>query len=487
MDVQGQAAFDHLQEESYANKIRKGGKRDATSTYERVEDLKLDSTLASQSREQSRRERPELAQSEAESGLRAKRKEVISVPEPALQRKAVSEDEADTRLDLRVTTFESELDPFDFSLLDSGHFVLFRKVWREGQRFIQGAVIDQQAFLQGTITTAFRNTALAGMSDLTVAFGGNVIATLRGQGGKDYLESSQELGGALLHRTRLSAPLAELELIFSVTRLPAGPGSTLLGWISVILLIVLCGGFYFIYRLGLSQIELTRQQQDFVSAVSHELKTPLTSIRMYGEILQAGWADEDKKQSYYEFIYDESERLSRLIANVLQLARLTRNDPQFDLQPVTVAELIDMVESKIASQIQRAGFTLECSYSQAAGGVPILVDTDSFTQVIINLVDNAIKFSANAEQKHIEIGARQQTGGTLLFTVRDHGPGIPAGQLKKIFTLFYRSENELTRETVGTGIGLALVHQLVCAMNGRVDVRSCEPGAEFRVSFPAAA
>ena len=91
------------------------------------------------------------------------------------------------------------------------------------------------------------------------------------------------------------------------------------------------------YRLGVKQIRLTRQQQDFVSAVSHELKTPLTSIRMYGEILREGWADEEKKKTYYAYIHDESERLSRLISNVLQLARMTRNELRIDLKPVTVS------------------------------------------------------------------------------------------------------------------------------------------------------
>jgi signal transduction histidine kinase len=229
---------------------------------------------------------------------------------------------------------------------------------------------------------------------------------------------------------------------------------------------------------------LTRKQQDFVSAVSHELKTPLTSIRMYGEMLLAGWADEDKKQGYYEFIFHESERLSRLIANVLQLARMSRSDPQFDLKPVAVTELVDLVQSKIASQLQRAGFELELDQGAGPAEAAVLVDTDAFTQVFINLADNAIKFSAGAEKKLIELRCSVQKDGTVLFTVRDYGPGIPAGQLRKIFTMFYRSENELTRETVGTGIGLALVHQLVAAMNGKVDVRNRDPGAEFRVSFP---
>ena len=100
------------------------------------------------------------------------------------------------------------------------------------------------------------------------------------------------------------------------------------------------------------------------------------------------------------------------------------------------------------------------------------------------LVDNALKFSARAENKTIEIGCMRSGSDRIQFTVRDYGPGIARDQLRKIFRLFYRSENELTRETVGTGIGLALVQQLVQAMHGEVDVVNREPGAEFRVSFP---
>ena len=103
---------------------------------------------------------------------------------------------------------------------------------------------------------------------------------------------------------------------------------------------------------------------------------------------------------------------------------------------------------------------------------------------MINLVDNAIKFSAHAESKTIELGARLQSNAQVVFSVRDFGPGVPRDRLKKIFKLFYRPKSELTRETVGTGIGLALVHQLVSAMRGKVDVVNRDPGAEFRVSIP---
>jgi signal transduction histidine kinase len=327
-------------------------------------------------------------------------------------------------------------------------------------------------------------TTLAGMSDLIIAHQDDVIQTVSGRGTYNYPNGSQALDGALLYRNRLSAPLDSLELIFSIKRLPPGPGASVLGWTSIIIALVFLGGFYFLYRLGSSQIDLARQQQDFVSAVSHELKTPLTSIRMYGEMLKEGWADEEKRQTYYEYIHNESERLSRLISNVLQLARITRNEPQFDLQPITVGELISNIESKIANQVAGAGFELKFNRDDETDRARIIIDDDCFAQIVINLVDNAIKFSEHTDKKAIEITSKLTGDDQVLFAVRDFGTGVPKDQMKKIFKLFYRSESELTRETVGTGIGLAIVHQLTVAMNGKVDIINRQPGAEFRITFP---
>jgi signal transduction histidine kinase len=169
----------------------------------------------------------------------------------------------------------------------------------------------------------------------------------------------------------------------------------------------------------------------------------------------------------------------------LQLAKITRNDPQVDLKPTQVSALMDQVRSKISSQVERAGFELEFSQDASADDIALDLDDDCFAQIVINLVDNAIKFSKDSEHKKIGISSSLSAAGRVTFAVRDYGPGIPKDQLKKIFKMFYRTESELTRETVGTGIGLAIVHQLTTAMNGSVDVINLEPGVEFRVSFPA--
>jgi two-component system phosphate regulon sensor histidine kinase PhoR len=415
---------------------------------------------------------------------RQKRVEEALVAEPARNEPAADADADAPKAEVAVRTFASEIDPLELGVLDTGHLVLFRNVWRDGQRYVQGALIDREAFVAAAIEMPYRGSSVGSASHLGVAFQGRALDRFAADP-SDYRSATGELAETVLHRARLSPPFGDVELTFLVDALPRAPGTVLLAWLAVTLAAVLCGGFFLMYRFGAGQIRLARQQQDFVSAVSHELKTPLTSIRMYGEMLKQGWADDAKRRTYYDYIHSESERLSRLIENVLQLARLSRNAQRLDLKKVSVAELMDVVRSKVATQVERAGFALTLR-DETPADAAIVVDVDCAAQIFINLVDNALKFSAGAAVKTVEIAARRAGGGSVLFTVRDYGPGVPKAQMKKIFELFYRAENELTRETVGTGIGLALVRQLATSMGARVDVRNCEPGAEFRLEFPAA-
>jgi two-component system phosphate regulon sensor histidine kinase PhoR len=451
----------------------------------RVADLKLDSAKEKKSADlEMAEQKAKNAPASSQYSARQTRKEQISLAEPILKVAGAQSDWPTSDDSLRIRTFESEIDPLEFSLLNSGHFVLFRTVWREGERFIQGMLLQQSAFIEGAIEHPFQDAALSAMSVLIVAYQEQVLSTALGEREYNYVSRAGELQGELLYRSRLAAPFDSLEVIYTVNQLPPGPGGALVAWVSLVLGLVLCLGFYGLYRMGLRQMRLARQQQDFVSAVSHELKTPLTSIRMYGEMLKEGWAAEDKKQAYYEFIFEESERLTRLISNVLQLSNISREKPQLEIRQVLVGEIVDLVQSKIETQIQRAGFKLVFLREPECDASMVSLDSDHFTQIIINLVDNAIKFSRKSDQKRVEIGARLSNDKRVVFSVRDFGPGIAKDQMRKIFDMFYRSESELTRETVGTGIGLAIVHQLSAAMGASVDVLNREPGAEFQVSVP---
>jgi len=470
-EVAAQANFDKLVSSSLRDRAKQKPKSVASAKMEAAEPKKR--SFKSDEYRMARKEQAVLPAPSMVPPVLQRLDESVSAPT----------NEAIHKQALRITTFESEIDPFEMSLLDSGEFVLFRKVWRNGERQIQGLLLERQAFSWNIIRSALYATSLANMTDLSVTYRGQSLGTLNGHTGRYPLDNARDLHGQLLYQTALSSPLTDLELIFRITRLPLGPGAQVIVTVATFMAVMLIVGFWQMYRLGMAQIRLARQQQDFISAVSHELKTPLTSIRMYGEMLREGWASDEKKRLYYDYIFDESERLSRLINNVLQLARMTRSEMPFNAREISLSECMELIQVKVAGQIERAGFK-PVFYTVASGETSLKLDPDHLSQIVINLVDNAIKFSAKQNNKCIEISCDTLRDKTAMFSVRDYGPGIAKDQMKKIFKLFYRSENELTRETVGTGIGLALVHQLVVLMGGRVDVVNKTPGAEFRIYFP---
>ena len=187
---------------------------------------------------------------------------------------------------------------------------------------------------------------------------------------------------------------------------------------------------------------------------------------MYAEMLRDDMVPgEERKHDYYEIITAESERLSRLIQNVLELARLERGNRPMNLEVGNPGPLLREVVRTLAPHATDRGFELVV---QAPDDLPaVRFDRDGLTQVLINLVDNAIKFSAEAADKRVIIEARPSAGGIALRVV-DFGPGVPQRHLRNLFQPFYRGERELVRRTQGTGIGLALVSGLVRGMGGAV-------------------
>ena len=159
-----------------------------------------------------------------------------------------------------------------------------------------------------------------------------------------------------------------------------------------------------------------------------------------------------------------------------------RGQDQAEPVPSEVARLVDAGEARLKSLIETSGFSWRINMSDGVGATKVLADEDRFIQVLINLVDNAIKFTPADARQHVEMNV---IGGPhdVTFAIRDFGRGVSRSEMKRIFELFYRDESELTRETVGTGIGLALVSELAGQMGGKIDVINREPGAEFRLTL----
>jgi signal transduction histidine kinase len=252
------------------------------------------------------------------------------------------------------------------------------------------------------------------------------------------------------------------------------------GIIAIVLLAVSLG-LTGLWRSARAQIRLAQKKDDFISAVSHELRTPLTSIRMYSEMLEKNWVkSEDKLTDYYRNMRQESERLSRLIENVLDFSRIQRGRKKYTFKIGNINKCIADVVKIMRPYAAQRGFSIKTELGQVE---QTTFDNDAVTQIAVNLLDNAVKYAHDAEDKTITVRTRSDKQFTLI-EVEDHGPGVPHRQRKKIFEQFYRSGAEGTRETTGTGLGLALVKKFAQAHNGFVDIFSAKPtGAIFRVTL----
>jgi signal transduction histidine kinase len=253
--------------------------------------------------------------------------------------------------------------------------------------------------------------------------------------------------------------------------------------IFVVIAIILIGTFA-IYKSTQAVVDLSERRSGFVSAVTHELKTPLSNIRLYIEMLEQGIASTpEREQEYYRILGSESSRLSRLINNVLEFSKLEKKQRSLNLQHGTFEEVIKDFTDILKEKLQLEGFNLRIEKGNLK---PFNYDREAMIQILINLVENSIKFGRTSEKKEVVISIKNEKKYTTI-SIADTGPGIPGHALKKIFEDFYRVDNSLTRKTGGTGIGLALVKNFVTEMGGTVSASNNNgPGCTITLHFPAA-
>ncbi len=244
-----------------------------------------------------------------------------------------------------------------------------------------------------------------------------------------------------------------------------------IGTIIVLLLGAIGIGSWLIWRDLGRQVRLARQKTDFVSNVSHELKTPLTSIRMFSELL-ANNPDPDRQKQYSEIIVKESARLTRMINKVLDFARMERGETEYQSQTFDLNELVRETLANF-----RPNFASE---KVGRDLIPVLGDRDAIAQVLLNLLSNAEKYGDG----QIDVATRQEENGLATVRVSDHGPGVPRGAEKKIFEQFFRAHNSLNSGIQGAGLGLTLARQIARANGGDV---TYEPqpggGSQFTIKL----
>jgi two-component system phosphate regulon sensor histidine kinase PhoR len=236
-----------------------------------------------------------------------------------------------------------------------------------------------------------------------------------------------------------------------------------------------------IYATWRRDRQLRQLKENFISNVSHELKTPLSLIRMFSEILVTGRVkSEDKKGEYYRIIHNESDRMSRLINNLLDFANLVRGVEHKHFEKTNVTQIITKALEAYRYEVQKDGFVLNL---EAASDVPdTYADPNAITMAFLNLLENSVKYSG--DQKKIEVRI-VRNNGFLELSVTDEGIGISSAEQQKIFDQFYRGNSAAVRRIRGSGIGLSITRRVARMHGGEVVVES-EPGkgSTFTLRIP---
>lgn len=282
----------------------------------------------------------------------------------------------------------------------------------------------------------------------------------------------------------LSEDLPDLRVNFPAGVTDAAPGlrsqRSFWGLAFVLVALLTFLGGYLLWRDVRRETHIAELRTQFVSSVSHELKTPLTSIRMFAELLQMRESNDDQQAKFLDTIVSESERLTRLLNNVLDFSRIERGQRNYNLQPASLCEVVQAAVHTIHYPLTQQGFVLDMNVAE--GLPPVQVDRDAMQQAILNLLTNAMKYSRDRR----DIGLRLfEKNGDVLIQVSDHGIGIPEKDLSRIFEKFYRVPTAENHEISGTGLGLSLVAHIAEAHGGRVQVESrVGEGSTFSIRLP---
>lgn len=228
---------------------------------------------------------------------------------------------------------------------------------------------------------------------------------------------------------------------------------------------------------------LAELHSQFVSSVSHELRTPLTSIRMFTESMRMDDEMDSKiRAEYLDTILHESERLSRLVENVLHFARIEQGRAVYDLRPASLAAVVESAVRGFRRAAEQAGFRLQVDV--ASGLPPVLADRDALQQAILNLLANAMKYSGSSRDVVLRL---EREDGCAAIRVTDQGVGIASQEQARIFERFYRATTPENLRIPGTGLGLALVDHMARAHGGSVSVESrLNAGSTFTIRIPFA-
>lgn len=310
---------------------------------------------------------------------------------------------------------------------------------------------------------------------------------VRGRGGGLVLGGAGPPSGSLALNATIAGGFPPWLIEFyrrprSPYRLLLASGQSVYLYMFLAIAIILGFGLVLTVRAVSHELELARLKSDFVSTVSHEFKSPLTSIRQLAEMLQSGRvASEERRQRYYDVLVEQSARLSSLVTNVLDLARIEEGGKESRLEALELGPLLGEAVENAQHRVGHEGFRLTVHIPGPLP--PVRGNRDALGQAVSNLLDNAIRYSGEARDVRVVASA---DGEQVTVAVQDSGVGIPEEDRGKVFDRFYRGSHDVTRSVRGSGLGLTLVREIVEAHGGSVELSSqVGEGSTFTITLPA--
>ncbi len=413
---------------------------------------------------------------------------------------AGSADSAQAAWAVRQAREHSRRNPDDFDVrtlfASGGNSVIVYELSYEGRGdyALQGMILSPSAFAPA-FERAFHEEPLLPEAFTGGRSNGDIfVARVRDPNGNVIYESSSDphSGTSVLHDLdeSLGGMVLELGVRPEVVDQLVSGGVPRSRMPYIVALFVLTSGLLVtaVWQLR-REAELADLREDFVSSVSHQLRTPLTQIRMFGETLMLGRVrNEEERSRATEIIVDEANRLTHQVENVLLFSRGERDALNLNLVAADIGALAGSVAESFEPLARAAGARVE---QRIENGIECTMDVDATRQAVLNLLDNAVKYGPAGQV--IEIGTRGTPGepnGFATMWVEDEGPGVPPGQQDRVWDAYVRLDRDRASATAGSGIGLAVVRRVIEAQGGRVGVeagrRTPDPGARFIIELPLA-
>jgi two-component system phosphate regulon sensor histidine kinase PhoR len=367
-----------------------------------------------------------------------------------------------------------KLEPIEADTVEDGSILLFIEETPQGTKRITGMVIDPKEFTYRILSPKLQEVAQ--QEFLISVF--NTSENFQFNSSRDFKVKEVQQSKALWIFPNYKIGISLVgQTIEDLVKQRALTNILLIGLLTVVLIL----GVWIVYRNIKKEVELAQIKSEFVSNVSHELRTPLSLISMFSETLEMDRVKTDeKKKEYYSIISSEANRLSKIVNSILNFSKMEAGKRQFNFVDSYLNDVVENVYRSYKFHLEQKGFTFNLTKDET---IPIIkIDEEAVSEAIVNLVDNAVKYSDNKKEITIRTG---KENNFAYVEVEDKGIGIPEKDQKKIFDKFFRVSSGNIHNVKGSGIGLSIVKYIMDAHKGEVRLTSkVEEGSIFKLLIP---